>query len=476
MGSDYLKKRVFISGITGTMGGAALRHLLGHEDKLDLVSLVRPSKKNKELMKAYDSSSIEIIWGDLTQYEDVKRAIRDADYIFHLAAFVSPEADLYPKRAWEINLGSVENILRAVEELKLQEVKLVYIGSVAQTGSRLPPIHWGRVGDPLKPSVFDNYATSKIAAERLVIESGLDYWVSLRQTGILHYGLLEMMDPIIFHQPWNNVLEWISEEDSGRLMANLATKNLPEEFWKRVYNIGGESTRLNNYQFTSKILGVLGVKDIEKVFQSNWFAKKNFHGQYYLDSDILNDYLDFRRESFDDFVQRLKDQLAFPSTILKYMPDFFIKNFIMKGLARGKGGSMEWIREKDQEKIHAFFGSEKEWEEIPSWRDFSLDDDYDRVKILDHGYDENKDIHLLDIEDMKGAASFRGGQCLSPSMERGDMDSKLKWRCAFSHEFHASPRLVLFTGHWCEECEAPPWRHEEIGKKNPFFAQVLEED
>jgi len=49
----------------------------------------------------------------------------------------------------------------------------------------LPPIHWGRVGDPIKPSIFDYYAVSKIASERLVIESRLEYWVSLRQTGIM---------------------------------------------------------------------------------------------------------------------------------------------------------------------------------------------------------------------------------------------------------------------------------------------------
>ena len=44
----------------------------------------------------------------------------------------------------------------------------------------MPPIHWGRVGDPIKPSMFDYYAVSKVAAERYVIESGLKYWVSLR--------------------------------------------------------------------------------------------------------------------------------------------------------------------------------------------------------------------------------------------------------------------------------------------------------
>ena len=114
-----MKKRVFISGITGNMGREGLAHLLKHSDHIDIVSIVRPSKKNKKAMRKYKDSNIEIVWGDLTSYRDVK---------------------------------------------------LVYIGSVAQTGDRLSPIHWGRVGDPIKPSIYDHYAVTKIAAERMVIE------------------------------------------------------------------------------------------------------------------------------------------------------------------------------------------------------------------------------------------------------------------------------------------------------------------
>lgn len=260
-----MRKRVFISGITGVMGMASLESLLGFKGEVDIVSIVRDSEKNRRIMEEYEDS-IKIIWGDLTRYSDVKRALEGVDYIIHIAALVSPKADYEPEKAWEVNVGSVENILKAVEELGLNNVKLVYIGSVAQTGDRLPPLHWGRIGDPMFPSVYDNYAVTKIAAERKIIESGLKYWVSLRQTGILHYGLLEERDAIIYHQSLDNVLEWITEEDSGRLVRNLILKDLPEAFWKNIYNVGGgESTRINNYDFMSKMLGTVGVNNIEEI-------------------------------------------------------------------------------------------------------------------------------------------------------------------------------------------------------------------
>ncbi len=65
-----------------------------------------------------------------------------------------------------------------------------------------------------------------------------------------------------------------------------------------------------------------------------------------------------------------------------------------------------------------------------------------------------------------------GGKCLSESMRKGDLTTKLKWRCAFDHDFEASPTLILLAGHWCPECATPPWNYAEEEKRNPFFAQV----
>lgn len=51
----------------------------------------------------------------MTDYEDVKRAVKATDYILHIAAMVSPMADSHPEKAWEVNVGSTQNILRAID-------------------------------------------------------------------------------------------------------------------------------------------------------------------------------------------------------------------------------------------------------------------------------------------------------------------------------------------------------------------------
>ena len=67
-----------------------------------------------------------------------------------------------------------------------EDEKLVgYVNVIAETGNRCEPLHWGRCGDPIKISIYDHYAISKVKAERVFAESGLKKWVSLRQSGIL---------------------------------------------------------------------------------------------------------------------------------------------------------------------------------------------------------------------------------------------------------------------------------------------------
>lgn len=171
------KQRVFLTGATGGMGGFVLDELLKDTDRQDVVILARNSEKNRKKLAAYEGvKGLEIVWGDLNDYKTVVKCVKDCDIVLHVAAFVSPQADYYPEKAMHSNYGSTRNIINAIYENGLQDTaKFVYIGTVAETGDRMPPIHWGRVGDPIKPSMFDYYAVSKVAAERLVIESGLKY-------------------------------------------------------------------------------------------------------------------------------------------------------------------------------------------------------------------------------------------------------------------------------------------------------------
>ena len=108
----------------------------------------------------------EIVWGDMADYDTIRKCVDGADYVLHIGAMVSPAADQYPEKTLYTNIGSTLNIIKAIKEQPdPDQVHLVYVGTVAMTGGRTEPVHWGRVGDPINPSIFDYYALSKVYSE-----------------------------------------------------------------------------------------------------------------------------------------------------------------------------------------------------------------------------------------------------------------------------------------------------------------------
>lgn len=472
------KKTVMLTGSSGNMGYAGFKELYAKKDKFNIVLLNRDSEKNHKKFAAYENDpAVRLVWGDLTKYDDVKKAIDGADYVLHVGGMVSPSADYFPKRTFYTNPKAMENIVKAVKaQPDPDKVKVVYIGTVAETGDRNPPIHWARTGDPIKVSIYDHYACSKVRAEEIIADSGLKYWVSLRQSGILYPSILKNFDPIMFHVPINGVLEWATIEDSGLLLERICEDDVPEIFWKRFYNIGsGAEYRLTNFQFEEYILKAVHLGSPKKYFNPNWFITRNFHGQFYADSDELDNLLHFRhnvpvKEYFDNMSKGLPGYYK----LSVIAPAFAVKMAMKTMTKKETFGTMDWIKTGNRDRITAYFGSLEAWKKIPSsWKDFEIKLPSMEVTYLDHGYDETKPVEELTVEDLKKAAEFRGGECFA---EKGfDFYTPVKWKCARGHEFMMSPNLVLKGGHWCPDClpsPKTPWKYDEESKINPFFRQV----
>ncbi|HMF33131.1 MAG TPA: NAD(P)-dependent oxidoreductase [Candidatus Lokiarchaeia archaeon] len=497
------KEKVLLLGASGSMGFAAFQELWSRkndqgERKYDIVLLLRPSQKNKDIFLPYEkecgikpiegrgvcedgAQSVKIVWGDATIYEDVVEAVHGVDWILCPMAFISPEADRQPEQAKAVNTTAIEYVVKAIEEEPngAGHIRFLYTGTVAATGDRLPPIHHGRVGDPLKPSIFDFYATTKIRGEWAVCESNIKHWASLRQTFIMIPDVMSLKDPIMFHQPINSYMENNTMRDAGRGLVNCL--DIPDDstFWRRVYNQGGgPSCRIIFLDFMNIAYKLLGV-DYRKVMERKWFGLRNFHMQFYDDSGELNEYIHNWRDTMETYTEMMKKalptSLKIVAKLCKALPPFrkLVEKMTykqLKALAERPDGTLGWYNGRNDRRISAFYGSYEKFESIPDW-DVDMPEmrhDAPFVK-LNHGYDETKEE--LDLDDLKGVAEFRGGECTSASWS-GDMYENVDWKCAFGHEFTAKPYTILKAGHWCPQCLAPPWNYDEIAKVNPFFAQI----
>lgn len=465
-------RTVLLTGATGNWGRATLRAFRERPD-VRVRAFALPSATDDAVLAEFEGMpNLEVVRGDLTRFADVRSAIQGVDVILHVGAVVSPFADERPDLARRVNIGAMQNLIRAVKERPDPgSVAIVGIGSVAETGDRQVPVHWGRVGDPLRVSQFDEYGQTKIVAERLLVDSGLPRWAWLRQTGIFHPGMLEIRDPIMTHSPFAGVMEWATAEDSARLLVGAASVDVPDEFWGGIYNIGGgEQWRVTNWQLQNLIARALGVPDIRRWYDRNWFALKNFHGQWYSDSDRLNELIPFRKDTVMDAMARAIQTVPSSVRSAGKVPPWIVKNLVMRPLTRKPRGTMAAVRAGRADEIAASFGSREAWEAIGDWSTFTAPEPSRVPRLLDHGYDETKNPAHWSIADYTGAAEFRGGELLST--EVGSAATPLIWRCAFGHVFAGSPRLILTAGHWCPDCVRDAAGYELQAEANRHLAQV----
>jgi len=469
------KKVVFVTGGSGTMGRETLKQLLSRSSRFKVRALVRMSDKNRKIMKKIACPALEVIWGDMTDYETILKGVTDADYVLHIGAMVSPAADKYPKETLYTNIGSTLNIIKAIKaQPDPDQVHFAYVSTVAMTGGRTDPVHWGRVGDPINPSIFDYYGISKVFSEMLTYECGLKYWAAIRQTGQHPCNDNTVGEPIVFHQAPNNVLEWSTSIESGICMANLCEDWVPEDFWKKAYNLSsGAGYRLTSWEFTDIPLEPFGIK-YKDVIDVRMAAPYNFHGHYYTDADKLEEYLHFRCIPAKQYWAGVKHEME-----LMAANPMIRASFPTAGQMKAQNveiGHKEmgpyWMFENNEEDwIHAFFGSREKQQAIKSIAEgYQLYHPNGEPTYLNHGYDETKGLENLTITDLQEAAKFRGGECLAKEVP--DIYTPIPWKCADGHEFMLSINAVLNGGHWCPECLKDTWHYGEIAKKNPFYAQV----
>jgi len=471
--SMHDKKTILLTGATGNMGSATLEELMARTDRFRVRAFVRPEDAEHPVVKRFSGrAGLEIAWGDLTSYDDVLKAMSGIDMVLHIGALVSPMADHVPELTMKVNVGGTRNIVEAIKaQPDPNRTALIYIGTIAQTGHRNPPVHWGRTGDPIKISRYDTYAVSKTMAEAIVAQSGLKRWASLRQTGIAHANMWRMHDPIIFHNPVNGVFEWVTVGDAGRLAANCCEDAVPELFWRRFYNIGGGAAlRVVNHEFAKLSARAFGIDDPFANYRPNWIATRNFHGQWYADSDVLEAQVPFRSETLEHFVQNMAKTIpAAVKLIARWLPGLGRKR--MEKLARGPGGTLNWIENDDREHIDAYFGSREAWEALPKeWSDFVPRQPSREVSLLEHGLDTNQSPDDWTRDDIAAAAEFRGTRFNGSTAP--DPDDQITWTCALGHSFQTTSRLLLAGGHWCPTCTVNPDSYDANEKANPFFAQV----
>lgn len=146
-----------ITGGAGFIGSNIALELvrLGHR-----VSILDNFSTGREENISSVLDSVTVIEGDITNFETVRRSVRDIDYVFHHAAIASVERSIQdPLGSSEVNLGGTLNLLEASRKEKVKAFLFASSAAVYGNEPTLPKSE----DSPIQ--VLSPYAASKAASE-----------------------------------------------------------------------------------------------------------------------------------------------------------------------------------------------------------------------------------------------------------------------------------------------------------------------
>lgn len=344
-------KKVLLTGASGTVGHEVLLELI-RRDRYSIRILSPDRDYERKLFSKYQDK-LEIVWGDIRNINDVEKAVNGSgvDFVIHMAGIIPPLADEKPYLAHDVNVGGTKNIIDAIGE-RNKPTKIIFTSSISVYGDRLinPYI---TVEDPLQPSLGDEYARSKIAAEEIIQKSNI-HWSIFRLCGILTKKM--KIQPLMFHMPLDTALEWCHPEDVGyALVEALEHRSLS----KKIFNLGGgENCRIKAGDFLKKIFNIWGLDP--GILPNYAFAIQNFHSGYYADSHHLNEILHFQKKNLQDYYIQLRNMVSpMQKVLLQLIPKSIIRKWLLN-----MSEPLKAIKVNNEELIERYYGSRKKFYEM----------------------------------------------------------------------------------------------------------------
>ncbi len=304
--------RVLVTGGAGRLGINVCKTFLKDGFQVRVFDL--DNERNRKSVKELGRKA-EILWGDVTQPDSVRKALEGVDVVVHMAGILPPVACENPGLTRRVNVGGTKLIVDLIKE-KSRHIPLVFTSSVAVFGptpDAKEPISADR--DEANPG--DAYGETKFEAESLIKASGIDYTI-LRLTAVMYFNH-EVSDlKRIFSVPLDNRIEFCHPDDLALAVLN-SVKNFDAIKGSTLVVSGGPDQRMLYKDMVGSILDIMGLP----LPPAHKFTPEPYYLDWY-DTSRSQELLKFQRRSFADYLKDYSGGLTrrYSSLFLPFMRYF----------------------------------------------------------------------------------------------------------------------------------------------------------
>ncbi|MHA1734474.1 MAG: SDR family oxidoreductase [Promethearchaeota archaeon] len=178
---DFSGKRVVVTGAAGFIGSNLVDELLALGAEVTGVDNFYNGRR-ENLARALEHPRFTLLRGDVRDLDFLLDAFREADVVYHEAAFTSvPQSVLMPNLCNEVNVTGVVNVLNACRRDDVDRLVFASSSSIYGDTPTLPK-HEGMFCDPISP-----YGVSKLAGERYLVAYNRVY--GLKTTALRYFNV-----------------------------------------------------------------------------------------------------------------------------------------------------------------------------------------------------------------------------------------------------------------------------------------------
>ncbi|XP_067881907.1 3 beta-hydroxysteroid dehydrogenase type 7 isoform X2 [Heterodontus francisci] len=160
-----------VTGGCGFLGKHLVRMLAENGEGISEIRAfdLRPDREIETL--STDAVRVKFIEGDITDYSNVREAVRGVDVVINSAALVDIWGKNPPSKIWAVNYHGTCNVLEACKELGVQY--LLHTSTMEVVGPNMKGDHFIRGNEETEYNVQNTgpYAQSKAEAEKLVLQA-----------------------------------------------------------------------------------------------------------------------------------------------------------------------------------------------------------------------------------------------------------------------------------------------------------------